>query len=109
MQAREVPEIFADNVVIATGEAAVFLGFQLIPSPISNVLPGSDPQEGTYQQTELQAIRPELKAVVRLNPTQAKIFAIMLKQALMDLEEKMGVISLPPGFAERTGSAGGVW
>lgn len=42
----------------------------------------------------------DLKAIVRLNHEDAKIFAIFLKRALKSYEEEAGEIPFPPGFAD---------
>ena len=99
---RSVPEVFADFAQIATGSAGVFLGFRAI-KPLeleSSELPDSEPQP---------EIPTELKAVVRLNLEQAKIFAIMLKRSLKQYEEQNQEVPLPAGFRDQSDLADDEW
>ena len=99
---RSVPEVFADFAQIATGNAGVFLGFRAI-NPLrleSRELPDSNPQP---------EIPTELKAVVRLNLEEAKIFAIMLKRSLKQYEGQNQEIPLPAGFRDQSDLADDEW
>ena len=97
-----VPEIYADFVQIATGDLGIFLGIRSVK-----------PLEAIPLETKDAAERPEmpseLKAVVRFNQVQAKIFAIMLRRSLKEHEQQAGVIPLPPGFVDQLGMAPNEW
>lgn len=87
-----VPEIYADVAQIAVSNVGIFLGFRAI-NPVRLLS-----QEAINPETQ-QTVPAELKAVVRLTPTDAKILAIMLKRALKGYEQDSGEIPLPPEFA----------
>jgi hypothetical protein len=91
-----VPEIYADIVHISTGNLGIFLGFRAA-TPFDQVSSESD-------ESESQPGMPmPLKAVVRMDPKDAKAFAILLRASLKSYEEEGGTIPLPAGFAEATG------
>ena len=92
-----IPDIYADLVQIVCTELSIILGFRAIPLP--------DPM----QAGEDEGDSPELKAIVRLNQPQAKMFAIMLKRALKELEGQNGNIPLPTGFIEQVRPAEDEW
>ena len=84
-----IPDIYADLVQIVSTEFGIILGLRAIPL--------LDPM----QSDEEEDAPPELKGIVRLSRTQAKIFAIVLKRALKELEDQNGPIPLPAGFVEQ--------
>ena len=86
-----VPEIYADAAQIAVSNVGIILGFRAI-NPVSLLS-----QEASDTETP-QNVLAELKAVVRLTPTDAKILAILLRRALKGYEEDSGKIPLPPEF-----------
>ena len=88
-----IPDIYADLVQIVVADFSVILGLRAIslPHPVQANEPGDEDEDAP----------PELKGIIRLSPTQAKIFAIMLKRALKGLEDQNGVIPLPTGFIEQ--------
>ncbi len=88
----DVPDIHADLVQIACTDLSVILGLQALAFPLQTNEESSD---------DTSSPSPELKAIVRLSPTQAKIFAIMLKRALQELEGRDGLIPLPSGILEQ--------
>ena len=88
-----IPDIYADLVQIVCTDVSVILGLRAISLP--------QPMQASEQGNEDEDTAPELKGIVRLNQTQAKIFAIMLKRALKGLEEQQGNIPLPTGFIEQ--------
>ena len=51
----------------------------------------------------------ELKAVVRLGQTQAKMFAILLKRSLKEYEQDAGNIPLPSDFADHLDMSPDEW
>ena len=79
-----VPDVYADIVQILGTELSIILGFRAVTLPQQFQIDEDNPEAP-----------PELKAIVRLNNTQAKMFAIMLKRALKDLEGQNGNIPLP--------------
>ena len=89
-----IPDIYADLVQIVCSDVSVILGLRALSLP-QPVLANEQGDE------DVDAPPPELKGIVRLNQTQAKIFAIMLKRALKGLEEQHGNIPLPTGFIEQ--------
>ena len=88
-----IPDIYADLVQIVCTDVSVILGLRAISLP--------QPMRANEQGDGGGDSPPELKGIVRLNQTQAKIFAIMLKRALKGLEEQHGNIPLPTGFIEQ--------
>lgn len=70
----------------------MFLGFCAVnPTGVLNA----------RSDTETQSETPfDLKAIVRLNHEDAKIFTIFLKRALKSYEEAEGEIKLPAEFVE---------
>lgn len=80
-----IPDVYADMVQIMYSNYGVVLGLRTIP-----LLPPEDDED----------IEPELKAIIRLNHQQAKIFAILLKRALKESERQYGNIPVPPDFLE---------
>ena len=88
-----VPEVYADLAQISAGRLGVFMGFYAIdPTDMFSFergdteSPGEDPFD--------------LKAIVRFNHEDAKIFVILLKRALKGYEQEAGEILLPSGFAD---------
>ena len=97
-----IPEFYADFVHIATGESGVFLGFRAV-TPLDFI----SPQLGrTESQSEIPTA---LKAIVRLRQENAKMFVIMLRQALKDYEKDFGAIPIPAGFSEFIGITADEW
>ena len=86
-----IPEFYADLVQIALGEAGIFLGFRAI-SPLEI----TSPEEDDPDSLEIAPLR----AIVRLSPENAKVFAIMLKRSLKTYEDEAGPIPLPREFME---------
>ena len=84
-----VPDVFADFVQISTGDMGIFLGFRAI-----NPLDPEWPQVEGLEETTDPPIPTMLKAVVRLNLSEAKAFAILLKRSLLEYEEEHGLIPL---------------
>jgi hypothetical protein len=97
-----VPEIYADFVRIVTGELGTFLGILSI-KPMDLVPSGPDDSDGSPEMPS------ELKAVVRLGQTQAKMFAILLKRSLKDYEQDAGNIPLPSDFADQLDMSSDEW
>ena len=95
-----IPEFYADLVQIAVGEAGIFLGFRAI-APLE-ITP---PEEDAPDFLELAPIR----AIVRLSPENAKIFAILLKRSLKTYEGEAGPIPLPRDFTENYTSDTDEW
>ena len=90
-----IPDIYADLVQIVSTEFSIILGLRAIPLPHLMQSDQDDP--------------PELKGIIRLSQTQAKIFAIMLKRALKGLEDQNGPIPLPTGFIEQVHPTDNEW
>ncbi|MDE2785037.1 MAG: hypothetical protein OXL37_00085 [Chloroflexota bacterium] len=88
-----IPDIHADLVQIVSTEFGIILGLRALSFPHA--------MQADEQGSEDEDVHPELKGIVRLSPTQAKIFAIMLKRALKELEDQDGTIPLPSGFIEQ--------
>jgi len=88
-ESQGIPEIYADSAQIAVASEGIFLGFRaLVPFSLSENEPG-EPESTT-----------EMKSIVRLSHTNAKILAILLKRALKSYERDVEDIALPAGFAE---------
>ena len=88
--------IHADTFRITVGNLGVYVGAFEITPQTAMLLDGA--ADGEFLT--------ELKAVVRMGPMQAKMLAILLKQALQDYEQQNGEIALP---AEMTESPGVEW
>ena len=85
-----VPEIYADVVQVATSNLGIFFGFRAF-APLY-----SEPDAPEAQDD----IPLRLKALVRMDPKDAKAFAILLRASLKRYEGDHGTIPLPDGFSE---------
>ncbi len=95
-----VPEIYADVVQIATGNAGIFFGFRAV-SPFNA-------EESLLQDPGAEPPSP-LKAIVRMSQEDAKIFAIVLRHALKQFEVDHGVIDIPEEFYQSANAGNDAW
>ena len=92
-----IPDIYAELASIVCTDINIMIGFRAMPFPHT-------------MQTDDEDDNPlDLRAIIRLNHAPAKVFAIMLKRALKELESRNGSIPLPADFMESIGLAEDEW